>query len=217
MSTFNYLSNRLSQGILLLGLGITLLYISSCKEDDDPQPPVIESVQPDSARAGSMITITGSKFQPAGGNTVRLGSVSITPTSATATSLVLTFRMTIAAGNYTLTVTNTQNLVSAGTSFTVLPPNVPSITNLNPTEGTFGDTITITGTNLSTVQSVRFGSNESSPPLAPPTGNRGSGKGALDKLRPAGSHYIIILNRGLPTYPTMLQQAPTLPLCFLLQ
>jgi len=111
-------------------------------------PASITSLSPTSGAVGTPVTITGTNFGTSQGtSTVTFNGISATPTSWSATSIVVPVPSGATTGNVVVTVSGA---ASNGVAFTVLP--TPSITSLNPTTGTAGSSVTITGTNFGTTQ-----------------------------------------------------------------
>lgn len=108
------------------------------------QAPVISTINPISAKAGTAITITGTNFDPVvANNSVKFNGTAATITSATSTSLVVT----APAGGSTGAVTETTSGGTAtGPVFTYL--QAPAISGISPASGVAGASITITGTNF---------------------------------------------------------------------
>ncbi|MEU8569588.1 IPT/TIG domain-containing protein [Streptomyces pathocidini] len=120
------------------------------------QSPLISSLSPTagSTAGGTTVTITGNNLNNA---TVDFGANPGTVTNTTATSITVTSPAG-AAGNVTVTVTTNAGTVNAG-SFTYVAD--PTITTIAPNQGSTdgGTIVTITGTNLTTTQSVTFDGN----------------------------------------------------------
>jgi hypothetical protein len=110
--------------------------------------PNIASLNPTTGPAGTPVTITGSNFGASQGtSTVRFNGTTATPTSWTATSIVVPVPAGATTGSVVVTVSG---VASNGVTFTVLP--TPTISNLNPTSGPAGASVTITGTNFGASQ-----------------------------------------------------------------
>ena len=111
--------------------------------------PSITSLSPTSGLVGTSVTISGANFGAAQGtSTVTFSGVAATATSWSATSVVVLVPAGATTGNVVVTV---GGVASNGVSFTVSVPG-PSITNLNPTSGLIGTSVTITGANFGTTQ-----------------------------------------------------------------
>ncbi len=111
-------------------------------------PPAITNLTPTSAVVGTPITITGTNFGATqGSSTVTFNGTTATPTSWTATSLVVPVPPAATSGPVVVTV---NSVPSNGAPFTVTVP--PAITNLTPTAALVGTPITITGTNFGATQ-----------------------------------------------------------------
>src|SRR4029077_19689004 len=111
--------------------------------------PSITSLNPTSGLAGVAITVTGVNFGATQGtSTVKVNGTAATPTSGSATGIVVPVPAGATTGNVVVTV---GGVASNGVNFTVtLPP--PSITSLNPTSGLVGTSVTITGANFGATQ-----------------------------------------------------------------
>src|SRR6266403_763164 len=89
--------------------------------------PSITSLSPTSGPVGTSVTITGRNFgSPQGTSTVQFNGTTGTPTSWSATSIVVPVPSGATTGNVVVTVSGA---ASRGVSFTV----VPNITSLSPT------------------------------------------------------------------------------------
>ena len=101
-------------------------------------PPSITSVDPARGPAGTLVTITGERFDP--DTQVTFAGVSAVVLSQAPTGI--TTRVPVGAVTGPLVVTNSRG--SATATFTVPPP--PVITSFVPTRGGMGDTVVIIGT-----------------------------------------------------------------------
>src|SRR5208283_3295045 len=111
--------------------------------------PVITSLNPTSGTVGISVTITGSNFGATQGtSTVKFNGTAATTTAWSTTSITATVPMGATTGNVVVTVGGTN---SNGLSFTVTMGG-PVITSLNPTSGTVGISVTITGSNFGATQ-----------------------------------------------------------------
>jgi hypothetical protein len=107
-------------------------------------PPNITSLSPTSGPVGTSVTIAGSDFGATKGtSTVTFNGTQATPSSWSATSIVVPVPTGATTGSVVVTV---GGLASSGVTFTVRIP--PNITSLSPTSGTAGTSVTITGTNF---------------------------------------------------------------------
>ena len=102
--------------------------------------PVISSVSPNSGAVRSVVLIDGSNFGNGQGGTVSFNGVPGTPSVWSDSSITVPVPAGATSGPLVVTV---GGLASAGVTFTVTPP--PSISNLTPTSGRAGASITITG------------------------------------------------------------------------
>jgi hypothetical protein len=127
--------------------------------------PSITSLNPASGPVGTSVTITGTNFGTTQGtSTVKFNGTAATPTSWNATSITAAVPSGATTGNVVVTV---GGVASNGVSFTV-PVPTPSITNLNPTTGLVGMSVTITGTNFGTTQgtsTVKFNGTTATPTI----------------------------------------------------
>jgi hypothetical protein len=113
-------------------------------------PPIINSINPNSARTGDLVEIYGNYFD----NT---SSVSFGGVLASSFSIVGPTRIDAIVGNGASgdVIVTTPLGADTLTGFTFLQD--PTITSFTPTTATIGDTITIIGTNFNTVTNVSFG------------------------------------------------------------
>ncbi len=111
--------------------------------------PSIAILNPVSGVVGTPVTITGANFGATQGtSTVAFNGTSATPTSWSATSIVVPVPTGATTGNVIVTV---GTVASNGASFTVTVP-APSITSLNPASGVVGTPVTIAGANFGATQ-----------------------------------------------------------------
>jgi len=117
----------------------------------------VVSINPIAGAAGIPVTIAGTNFDVvAANNTVKFNGVAATVTSATTTSIVVT---SPAGGNTGVVTVATSAGTATGPVFTYTIP--PVISSINPTSGTAGTSVTITGTNFDNVaanNTVKFNS-----------------------------------------------------------
>jgi hypothetical protein len=125
--------------------------------------PNIATLNPSSGAVGTVVTLTGTNFGASqGASTVTFNGTAATPTSWTATSIVVPVPTGTTNGNVVVTVSG---VASNGVAFSVTA-SAPSITNLNPTSGPIGTPITITGANFGALQgasTVTFNGTTASP------------------------------------------------------
>lgn len=112
--------------------------------------PSISSLNPTSGAAGTPVTIAGSNFGATQGtSTVTFNGVAAaSPTSWSATSIVVPVPANATSGNVVVTV---GGLASNGVPFSVTVPP-PNITSLNPNSGAIGISVNITGANFGASQ-----------------------------------------------------------------
>ena len=137
---------------LFLTIMAALIFIAGCKKSPSPAPipPTITNINPTSGAVGTVVTITGTNFDPvAANNTVKFNGTATSVTSATATSLVVAAP---AAGTTGIVSVSTASGNANGPVFTYLvAPATPTITSINPTSGIAGASVIITGTNFDPV------------------------------------------------------------------
>jgi hypothetical protein len=108
--------------------------------------PSITSLSPVSGAVGTAVTITGSNFGSSKGtSTVTFNGTTATPTTWSATSIVVPVPAGAATGNVVVTV---GGVASNAKTFTVTTSTSPSITSLTPASGPVGTVVTIVGSNF---------------------------------------------------------------------
>ncbi len=124
--------------------------------------PSILSLNPTSGAVGTSVTVTGENFgSTQGTSTVKFNGTAGTPTSWSATNIVVPVPSGATTGNVVVTVSS---VASNGVAFTVAP--TPSITSLNPTSGLASTSVTVTGTNFGATQgtsTVKFNGTAGTP------------------------------------------------------
>ena len=128
-----------------------------------PIPPVITSISPSTAPAGTSITIAGTGFgTSATTSIVSFNGTTATTTAWTPTSIQATVPSVSPAGPVTVTMGGAR---STGYPFTL---QVPVISSLEPTSGAPGTTVTLTGSGFETQQgasAVRVGGVVATPTI----------------------------------------------------
>jgi len=115
----------------------------------DTSAPTVTSLSPTSGVIGTSVTIMGANFGGTQGtSTVTFNGIAATPTSWSATSVVVKVPAGATTGNVVVTV---GGVASNGVSFTVTVPG-PSITSLNPASGVVGTPVAIMGANFGGTQ-----------------------------------------------------------------
>ncbi len=114
--------------------------------------PTITSFTPTSGGAGTIVTITGTNLI-AGGTLVNIGGASTMSNNVVNATTVTAVVVSGATG--TISVTTTGGKAVSSDTFTFIP--APIITGFTPTNGSNGNTVVITGTNLSTTTAVSIG------------------------------------------------------------
>ena len=117
--------------------------------------PAVTSVSPASANAGDTITITGANFTGATG--VKFGSADATDIQVVDATHI-TAKAPAGSGTVDVSVVAPDGTSSntAADNFHYLAP--PTVGSLSPDHGNAGETVTITGTNLTGATGVKFGS-----------------------------------------------------------
>jgi IPT/TIG domain/Chitobiase/beta-hexosaminidase C-terminal domain len=111
------------------------------------QTPSITSLSPTSGAVGTAVTITGTNFGSSQGtSSVTFSGTAGTPTSWSATSIVVPVPKGATSGSVVVTV---GGVASNGVSFTISTPN---ISGLSPTSGPVGTSVNISGTNFGSSQ-----------------------------------------------------------------
>ena len=128
--------------------------------------PTISSLSPTSGQVGTPVTITGANFgSTQSTSTVTFNGVAATPTSWSATSIVVPVPSGATTGNVVVSIGGSPSNASNGVNFTVTPPP-PAISSMSPTSGPVGTSVTITGTNIGGTQgtsTVTFNGTVGSP------------------------------------------------------
>lgn len=125
--------------------------------------PVVTSVAPSSGVSGTTVTINGSGFT--GATSVNIGGTLVSPTVFSDSVLTAT-APAHAPGIVTIQVTTplgTSPVVAAGQFTYIVVGGTPAITNVSPSIGVAGTTVTITGSGFTGATSVLFGNTLASP------------------------------------------------------
>jgi Domain of unknown function DUF11/IPT/TIG domain len=137
--------------------------ISVSGSGGSPPAPVIQSISPTtgSTAGGTSVTISGTNFFS--GDTVKFGSVAGTGVTVNSVTNITVTTPAESAGAVNVTVTDSSSQSSTLTdafTFTVLLPPAPVAKSLSPTSGTTagGTSVTISGTNFFSGDTVKFGS-----------------------------------------------------------
>src|SRR5207245_2790410 len=113
-------------------------------------PPTITSLSPTSGPVATAVTIAGTSFGATqGSSTVTFNGTTATPTTWSATSIVVPVPAGATTGNVVVTV---GGLASNGVSFTVGP--APRVTRLAPPSGAVGTSVTITAANFAATEAT---------------------------------------------------------------
>jgi hypothetical protein len=163
------LSNSMRHALVAILLTATFLTGEGCggygnQGGGGGSSPSITSLTPSSGLVGISVIIYGSNFGATQRNsTIAFNGAVATPTSWSATSIVAPVPTGATTGNVVVTV---GNVASNGVAFTVTTAAALSITNLNPSAGPVGTSVTITGTNFGSTQgasAVKFNGTAAAP------------------------------------------------------
>jgi hypothetical protein len=126
-----------------------------------PLPPAVSAISPAKGplAGGVTVTITGTNLAEA--SAVKFGATAATVTEDTATQIKVTApACSEGAVHVTVTTAGGTSTTSAADEYTCVP--APTVSAISPSKGPTagGITVTITGTNLSGAESVKFGSSE---------------------------------------------------------
>ncbi|MEQ8364084.1 MAG: IPT/TIG domain-containing protein [Cyclobacteriaceae bacterium] len=114
--------------------------------------PTITSFTPAAGSIGTTVTITGTNFSATpSNNMVMFNGATAIVTASTATSITTTVPAGATTGKISVTVAG--NTATSANDFTILTTVLHTITNFSPASGLIGATVSITGTNFSTVPS----------------------------------------------------------------
>ncbi|MHB1459799.1 MAG: IPT/TIG domain-containing protein [Armatimonadota bacterium] len=113
--------------------------------------PVVSSFSPTTGKVGDSVTITGTNFT--GATAVKINATAVVTFSVvSATSITATVPAGATTGK--ISVTTPGGTATSSGVFTVIP--APTISSFAPTSGKVGDSVTITGTNLTGATEVKF-------------------------------------------------------------
>jgi hypothetical protein len=115
--------------------------------------PGISGFSPASGAVGTSVTITGFNFNVSPGLQVRFNGTLATVTANTDNSITVTVPTGATTGP--ITVTNGAGTATSTAGF-IVPGGLPTITSFTPNNGSIGNTVTITGTNLLPLTNARF-------------------------------------------------------------
>ncbi|HRK53538.1 MAG TPA: IPT/TIG domain-containing protein [Cyclobacteriaceae bacterium] len=112
----------------------------------------ITNFTPLSGSIGTTVTITGTNFSTTpSNNIVMFNGTSAVVTASTTTSITCTVPASATTGKISVTVAG--NTATSANDFTIQATSSHTITNFSPTSGPIGTTVTISGTNFSTIPS----------------------------------------------------------------
>jgi uncharacterized protein (TIGR03437 family) len=111
--------------------------------------PSIDAINPTEGQTGTEVTLTGSNFGATGDdNTVQFGGTDATINSASPTEVKAVVPDGLSPGAVDVTLTANGQTATAPQQFTVILPAPPAIDAIDPTSGTTGTEVTITGENF---------------------------------------------------------------------
>ncbi|MFR9752943.1 IPT/TIG domain-containing protein, partial [Nocardia sp. 004] len=157
------------------------------------------------------VVITGSGFSGVGPLTVRFGTTATTFTIDSDTQI--TAIVPPGTGTVPVTVTASLGGTSNALPYTYGSLTVPALTAINPTQGPAGTTVTLTGSNLSTVTAVNFGGTPAasftvvSATQITAVVPSGTGTVAVTVTSPAGTSNSVAYTYGVPA-PILLSLSP---------
>lgn len=130
-------------------LSTCILLLNSCK-DEETLPPTIISFSPISGSVGTVVSITGTNFNPTlANNILKFNGTLAIVTVVTPVSLTVAVPVGASTGKISITVEGITTNSEA--DFTVF--DSPEITNISPAYGLPGASVTITGKNFSSILS----------------------------------------------------------------
>lgn len=108
--------------------------------------PIISGFAPSKGTNDTEVEINGNYFSPvAMNNKVEINGTSLTVIQASKTTLKVKIPSGMTPGNYHLSITVATQNTESSNQFEIIKP---TITNVNPTTGTWGNTVTISGENF---------------------------------------------------------------------
>ncbi|GAA2542823.1 hypothetical protein GCM10010435_08270 [Winogradskya consettensis] len=155
-------------------------------------PPTVAALSVNKAARGTAVTITGSGLSSA--TSVKFGDTeaSFTPTVVGGVTKLIATAPAHATGPVDVTVTNSTgtSAVSTASKFTYVPP-APGVGTLDPAAVTTigGQTVTLTGTDLTGVTSVKIGTMTAPAKVLSPTSLT-----FTTPVRPAGTYPVTVTN-----------------------
>ena len=119
-----------------------------------PPAPTLTGFNPTSGSVGATVTLTGTNFT--GATAVAFHGTAALFAVNSATQITATVPAGATSG--TISVTTPGGTATSSGSFTVTgtPPPAPTLTGFNPTSGSVGATVTLTGTNFTGATAVAF-------------------------------------------------------------
>ena len=134
--------------------GVVIVTVNNVASNGVPftitPPPVINNISPIAGPIGTVVTINGTNFGPTIGtraSVVSFNGITARPNNWSDTQILVPVPAGATTGNV---VVSLSGVLSNGVNFTVATP--PSITNLNPSSGPVGTSVTISGANFGATQ-----------------------------------------------------------------
>ena len=157
-----------------------------------PPAPTVSNVNPATgpASGGTSVTVTGTNF--ASGDTVAFGSTAATSVTVnSATSITATSPAGSGTVDVTVTGAGGTSATSSADQFTYATAPAPTVSNVNPATGpaSGGTSVTVTGTNFASGDTVAFGSNAA-------TGVTVNSATSITATSPAGSGTVDVTVTG---------------------
>ncbi|WP_421876672.1 IPT/TIG domain-containing protein [Marinoscillum sp.] len=153
-------TSKLKHSVGLICLMVFLAAnLIGCSEDEggnEPRIPVVLSFSPESGEPGDNVTITGTDLD--GATAVTIGDAEATIVSNSSTEVVATVPEGASTGK--VSVRTEGGLGQSTNDFTVIVVGAVSVSAVSPVSGQVGDNITITGTDMATVSSLKVGDVE---------------------------------------------------------
>jgi len=129
---------------------LTLIFLFSCKKDNNPPAVIISSFSPVGGPIGTTVTITGQNFsEQLADNAVKFGSVDAIVSAATQNELTVAVPTGAATGKISVT---TRGVTTTSSLDFIIPD--PAFTSFAPARALPGATVIISGSNFSPVANL---------------------------------------------------------------
>lgn len=150
-------STKIFNGLLVAILVVSVSFIYSCKSSSEEEEtlliPSISSVSPESGEPGDTVTITGKNLDKA--SAVKFGESAATIVSNTDVEIVTKVPEDATTGK--ITITTAGGAAESANDFTVVVIGAATISKVSAQSAIIGDTVTLIGTEMSTVSAVSLG------------------------------------------------------------